>query len=106
MSKETDGFERTSTRMMAGLDVTWNSISLLTGFQMLNLEFGKPYMAVLEGTSEMLALGGIRYKIAAGAYATVEYGYITNSIDYIGAAGAATMDLTKNVIMADVTVKF
>ncbi len=106
MSKETDGFERTSSRMMAGLDVTWNSISLLTGFQMLNLEFGKPYMAVLEGTSEMLALGGVRYKIAAGAYATVEYGYITNSIDYIGAAGSATMDLTKNVIMADVTVKF
>ena len=105
-TKETDGFERTASRMMAGLDVTWNSVSLLTGFQMLNLEFGKPYLAVLEGTSEMLALGGIRYKIAAGAYATVEYGYMTNSIDYISAAGAATMDLTKNVIMADVTVKF
>ena len=106
MSKETDGFERTSSRMMAGLDVTWNRVSLLTGFQMLNLEFGKPYLAILDGTSEMLALGGLRYKITAGAYATVEYGYITNSIDYVGTSGAATMELSKNVIMADVTVKF
>ena len=107
-TKETDGFERTSSRMMAGLDVTWDRVSLLTGFQMLDLEFGKPYLAVLEGTSEMLALGGIRYKIAAGAYATVEYGYMTNSIDYLDAntGKSATMDMSKNIIMADVTVKF
>ena len=56
----------------------------------------------------MLALGGIRYKIAAGAYATVEYGYMTNSIDYLDAntGKSATMDMSKNIIMADVTVKF
>lgn len=106
-TKETDGWERTSNRIMAGFDVTWNKVSLLGGFQMLSLEFGVPYIGILDKTSEMLLLGGLRYKLAAGAYATVEYGYMTNSADYLGLDGAkATMDITKNIIMADVTVNF
>jgi hypothetical protein len=107
MAKESDGLKRKSSRMMAGLDVTWNKVSLLTGFQMLTLKFGTPFFGVLKESSEQLALGGIRYKLATGAYATIEYGYITNSIDYLDANGhSSTMDLNKNVIMADVTVKF
>lgn len=106
MTNETDGLERSSSRIMAGLDLTWKQVSLLTGFQMLNLDFGVPYCGILDKTSEMLLLTGLRYKLAAGAYATVEYGYMTNSIDYLGFAGPATLDITKNVIMADVTVNF
>lgn len=106
-SKETDGLERTSSRTMVGLDVTYDRISLLAGLQMLNLEFGNRYLGILDGTSEMLALGGLRFKLAAGAFATVEYGYMTNTVDYHELDGASkSMEINKNVIMADVTVNF
>ena len=106
-TQEEKGWERTSTRIMAGLDLSWKQVSLLTGFQMLNLEFGVPYVGVLDKSSEMLILTGIRYKLGAGAYATVEYGRMKNTIDYRDmAAQAASLDITKNIIMADVTVNF
>ena len=111
MTNEKDGFERSSSRIMAGLDLSWKQISLLTGFQMLALDFGKPYVGILDKSSEMLLLTGLRYKLGAGAYATVEYARMTNSIDYksVNAEGAtrpATLDISKNIIMADVTVNF
>ena len=106
-TQEEKGWERTSTRIMAGLDLSWKQVSLLTGFQMLNLEFGVPYAGILDKTSEMLILTGLRYKLGAGAYATVEYGRMKNTIDYRDmAAQAASLDITKNIIMADVTVNF
>lgn len=112
MAKETDGLERSSSRIMAGLDVSWKQVALLTGFQMLSLDFGVPYMGVLDNSSEMLLLTGIRYKLGAGAHATVQYGRLTNSIDYksmdvaTGNVSSATLDISKNIIMADVTVNF
>ena len=106
-TQEEKGWERTSTRIMAGLDLSWKQVSLLTGFQMLNLEFGVPYAGILDKTSEMLILTGLRYKLGAGAYATVEYGRMKNTIDYRDmAAQAASLDISKNIIMADVTVNF
>ena len=106
-TQEEKGWERTSTRIMAGLDLSWKQVSLLTGFQMLNLEFGVPYAGILDKTSEMLILTGLRYKLGAGAYATVEYGRMKNTVDFRDmAAQAASLDITKNIIMADVTVNF
>jgi hypothetical protein len=112
MANEKDGLERSSSRILAGLDLTWKQIPLLTGFQMLSLDFGVPYMGVLDKSSEMLLLTGLRYKLGAGAYATVQYGRLTNSIDYkntdmaTGAISSAKLDISKNIIMADVTVNF
>ena len=112
MAKETDGLERSSSRIMGGFDLSWKQAALLAGFQMLTLDFGVPYMGILDNSSEMLLLTGVRYKLGAGAYATVQYGILTNSIDYksmdmaTGAVGSATLDISKNVIMADVTVNF
>ena len=97
---------------MAGLDLSWKQVALLTGFQMLSLDFGVPYMGVLDKSSEMLLLTGLRYKLGAGAYATVQYGRLSNSIDYMnmdmatGATSSAKLDISKNIIMADVTVNF
>ena len=112
MANEKDGLERSSSRIMAGLDLSWKQVALLTGFQMLNLDFGVPYMGVLDKSSEMLLLTGLRYKLGAGAYATVQYGRLSNSIDYMnmdmatGATSSAKLDISKNIIMADVTVNF
>jgi hypothetical protein len=112
MANEKDGLERSSSRIMAGLDLSWKQIALLTGFQMLSLDFGVPYMGVLDKSSEMLLLTGLRYKLGAGAYATVQYGRLSNSIDYMnmdmatGATSSAKLDISKNIIMADVTVNF
>jgi hypothetical protein len=112
MAKETDGLERSSSRIMGGFDLSWKQLALLTGFQMLTLDFGVPYMGILDNSSEMLLLTGVRYKLGAGAFATVQYGILTNSIDYksmdmaTGAVSSATLDISKNVIMADVTVNF
>ena len=112
MTKEKEALERTGSRIMAGLDLSWKQVALLTGFQMLSLDFGVPYMGVLDKSSEMLLLTGLRYKLGAGAYATVQYGRLSNSIDYInmdmatGATSSAKLDISKNIIMADVTVNF
>ena len=112
MANEKDGLERSSSRIMAGLDLSWKQVALLTGFQMLSLDFGVPYMGVLDKSSEMLLLTGLRYKLGAGAYATVQYGRLSNSIDYMnmdmatGATSSAKLDISKNIIMADVTVNF
>ncbi|WP_405337586.1 hypothetical protein [Fibrobacter sp.] len=107
MTKEKEGLERSSSRIMAGLDLSWKQLSLLTGFQMLSLDFGNPYLGILDKSSEMLLLTGLRYKLGAGAYATVEYGRMKNTIDFRDmAAQAASLDISKNIIMADVTVNF
>ena len=107
MTKEKEGLERSSSRIMAGLDLSWKQLSLLTGFQMLSLDFGNPYLGILDKSSEMLLLTGLRYKLGAGAYATVEYGRMKNTIDFRDmVAQAASLDISKNIIMADVTVNF
>ena len=107
MTKEKEGLERSSSRIMAGLDLSWKQLSLLTGFQMLALDFGNPYLGILDKSSEMLLLTGLRYKLGAGAYATVEYGRMKNTIDFRDmAAQAVSLDISKNIIMADVTVNF
>ena len=55
---------------------------------------------------EMLFLAGPKVRIAPESYITVRYGLLTNSVDYVNAAGAKELSVDKNIISADVTVNF
>jgi hypothetical protein len=111
-TKEEDYLERTSSSVTAGLNADiYGPVALLAGFHLLNNEFGVPYAGFLDGMKETLVLGGPRLKIAQGAYLTLQYGWMKNSVDYkafdeTGKASAKSVDFTKNIIMADVKVNF
>ncbi len=111
-TKETDYLERTSSSLAAGLNADiYGPVALLAGFHLLKNEFGVSYAGFLDGMNETLVLAGPRLKIAQGAYLTMQYGLMKNSVDYkafdeAGNVSAKTVDFTKNIIMADVKVNF
>jgi hypothetical protein len=100
---------------------------LLAGFQQYEKEFGNGFgfggafgemnvaVSVLKA-SERLIMGGIRVKLAPISYLSVQYGMLTNDLDYayaitgadgaLTAAGAEKLSISKNIITADVTVNF
>lgn len=108
MTNEKGYLERSVSRMMVGFDASYKNWSLLTGFQMFDRDFEKPYFGVINNTSEKLAMAGVRYKFSAGAYATLQYGYMINAVDYLDLLSGAvkTLEINKNILMADVTVNF
>lgn len=111
-TKEEDYLERTSSSITAGLNVdVFGPVALLGGFHLLKNDFGVAYAGFLNGTTETLALGGPRVKLAQGAYLTLQYGWMKNAVDMTvldeaGAAASKSVDITKNIIMADVKVNF
>jgi len=108
MTNESGYLGRSVSRMMVGFDASYKNWSLLTGFQMFDRDYEKPYFGIIHNTSEKLAMTGVRYKFSAGAYATLQYGYMINAVDYLDLLSGAvkTLEINKNILMADVTVNF
>ena len=110
--------KRSSQRIVAGAsgDI-WGPFALQVGFQKLTKKFeGDVYGTGTAGlpvggsfvqqADEMLFLIGPKVRIAPESYITVRYGMLTNSVDYVSAAGAKELSVDKNIISADVTVNF
>ena len=120
--------KRTANRIVAGVTAdVWGPVALLVGFQQYEKEFGTGFgvggsfgeMSVavsVTKASERLILGGVRVKLAPISYLTVQYGMLTNDLDYVYgiadasgapvAAGANKLSISKNIVTADVTVNF
>jgi hypothetical protein len=95
---------------------------ILLGAQLLSKDYGNsPFQfGIIDPTTqlfipsssvtnvdEMLALLGVRYKIAANAYVSLQGGLLNNSISYTDALNVeSTIDMNKVVMMADVKVNF
>ena len=128
--KETANYKRTATRIVAGATVdVWGPIAFLAGFQQYEKKFGDGYgifaenavlVASVTKATEQLLLAGVRVKIAPLSYLSVQYGMLKNELEYnaFGADGTPLLNaegapeppkklsISKNVIMADVTVNF
>ena len=127
-AEESAYYKRSANRIVAGVTAdVWGPIGLLVGFQQYDKEFGNGFgfggrfgemnVAVsVTKASERLILGGVRVKLAPISYLTVQYGMLTNDLDYLyaitddsgvaAAAGANKLSISKNIITADVTVNF
>ena len=86
-------------------------MAFLAGLHYLKADFGQPYGGFITGADEMLVLGGPKVKIAAGAYLTVQYGLMKNSLDYEVVKKkkdieSKSLEISKNIVMADVKVNF
>lgn len=116
---------RKVTRIVAGVTAdVWGPISVLAGFQMYEKKFGDNgytvastdengaiiAAAAVTKASEQLIMGGVRVKLAPISYLTVQYGMLKNDLDFnvAGLTGlvAKQISISKNVILADVTVNF
>ena len=127
-AEESAYLKRTANRIVAGVTAdVWGPVALLVGFQQYEKEFGTGFgvggsfgeMSVavsVTKASERLILGGVRVKLAPISYLTVQYGMLTNDLDYVYgivdasgtpvAAGANKLSISKNILTADVTVNF
>ena len=116
---------RKVNRIVAGVTAdVWGPISVLAGFQMYEKKFGDNgytvastdengaiiAAAAVTKVSEQLIMGGVRVKLAPISYLTVQYGMLKNDLDFnvAGLTGlvAKQISISKNVILADVTVNF
>ena len=116
---------RKVNRIVAGVTAdVWGPISVLAGFQMYEKKFGDNgytvastdengaiiAAAAVTKASEQLIMGGVRVKLAPISYLTVQYGMLKNDLDFnvAGLTGlvAKQISISKNVILADVTVNF
>ena len=129
--KEDANFKRSATRIIAGVTAdVWGPIGFLAGFQQYEKKFENGYgiynpddgalLASVTKATEQLLLAGIRVKLAPLSYLSVQYGMLKNELEYnaFGANGAPLLDasgnpagpktvsISKNVLMADVTVNF
>ena len=132
--KEDANLKRKATRIVAGVTADiWGPVALLAGFQQYEKKFDNGYGIYAESESglpvliasvtkatEQLLLAGVRVKIAPLSYLSVQYGMLKNELEYntFGADGMPVLDangnpvapkklsISKNVIMADVTVNF
>ena len=131
--KEDANLKRKATRIVAGVTAdVWGPVALLAGFQQYEKKFDNGYGIFAEGTetpvllasvtkaTEQLLLAGVRVKIAPLSYLSVQYGLLKNELEYNAftaegtpvldaqgnPAGPKTISISKNVIMADVTVNF
>ena len=107
---------RKVNRIVAGVTAdVWGPISVLAGFQMYEKKFGDNgytvastdengaiiAAAAVTKVSEQLIMGGVRVKLAPISYLTVHF-------NVAGLTGlvAKQISISKNVILADVTVNF
>ena len=122
-AKESAYLKRKTTRIVAGLTAdVWGPFALLAGFQQYKKVFDKggapiyagteelPFTFFVNDASERLIMGGLRVKLASMSYLSLQYGMLTNELQYtynVGEAmGADKLSITKNILSADVTVNF
>jgi hypothetical protein len=127
-AEESAYLKRTANRIVAGVTAdVWGPVALLVGFQQYEKEFGNGFgvggsfgemnVAVsVTKASERLVMGGVRVKLAPISYLTVQYGMLTNDLDYAYMitdasgtpvdGGANKLSISKNIVTADVTVNF
>ena len=127
-AEESAYLKRTANRIVAGVTAdVWGPIALLVGFQQYEKEFGNGFgvggsfgemnVAVsVTKASERLVMGGVRVKLAPISYLTVQYGMLTNDLDYAYMitdasgtpvdGGPKKLSISKNIVTADVTVNF
>ena len=118
-AKETAYYKRTATRIVAGLTLdVWGPISLLAGFQKYEKTFDKGIdlgLATVNKASEQLVMEGVRLKIAANSYVSIQHGILKNDLEYSlpgvvnpdgTPAAPKKLSISKDVILADVTVNF
>ena len=123
-SEESAGLKRKTSRIVGGLTAdVWGPFSILGGLQMLSKEFGNGGLAlneaktiVVKDVSEMLAMGGLQIKLAAGAKLDLQGGLMTNKVNYTQSVFAedgvtlvpvdAELSLDKLLLMGNVTILF
>ena len=123
-SEESAGLQRKTSRIVGGLTAdVWGPFSVLGGLQMLSKEFGNGGLAlneaktiVVKDVSEMLAMGGLQIKLAAGAKLDLQGGLMTNKVNYTQSVFAedgvtlvpvdAELSLDKLLLMGNVTILF
>jgi len=127
-AEESAYLKRSANRIVAGVTAdVWGPVALLVGFQQYEKEFGSGFgvggsfgeMAVavsVTKASERLVMGGVRVKLAPISYLTVQYGMLTNDLDYAYMitdasgtpvdGGPKKLSISKNIVTADVTVNF
>jgi hypothetical protein len=106
---ESKGLERKSTRIVAGTKVgVWRGLSVLAGFQSLNMEYGTPLYGFLQKSAESLILAGTQVEITKGSTFSAQFGMLSNKLTYLTAASSVPVEfgIDKTLIAADVTVKF
>ena len=113
-AKEDAYMKRTATRIVAGVTAdVWGPVALLAGFQKYEKKFDNTVFSPLSPlavtkASEQLILGGVRVKLAPMSYLSVQYGMLKNDLDYVVANDPVVkqISISKNVLLADVTVNF
>lgn len=132
-AEEDKGFQRKNDRIMAGANIdVIGPVALLAGYQMSTREFGIPLQvnefASVAKAEESMLLVGPKVKIAPHSYLSVQYGLLTDKVNFISSSvvldesgepvldpltGEKTRQVTpaelaidKSVIIADVTVNF
>ena len=113
-AKEDAYMKRTATRIVAGVTAdVWGPVALLAGFQKFEKKFDNTVFSPLSPlavtkASEQLILGGVRVKLAPMSYLSVQYGMLKNDLDYVVANDPVVkqISISKNVLLADVTVNF
>ena len=109
-AKEDAYMKRTATRIVAGITAdVWGPVALLAGFQKYEKKFDNTVFSLaVTKASEQLILGGVRVKLAPMSYLSVQYGMLKNDLDYVVANDPVVkqISISKNVLLADVTVNF
>lgn len=123
-SEESANLKRKTSRFVGGLTAdVWGPFSVLGGLQMLTKEFGDNGLAlneagtvVINDVNEMLAMGGLQIKLAAGAKLDLQGGLMTNKVNYTvnglaedgvtPVSAGAELSLDKLLLMGNVTILF
>ena len=122
-ASESAYLKRQATRIVAGLTAdVWGPIGVLAGFQQYKKVFDNggvplvggteeaPFIVNVNDATERLIMAGVRVKLAPLSYLSLQYGMLTNELQYsynTGViAGADKVSITKNILSADVTVNF
>jgi hypothetical protein len=105
---ETDGYGRETVQMVGGANVDiYGGIALLLGYQGLEKTFTMPYNYVRKIT-ESLLLAGPQWRITSGSVLTLQYGLMTNELDYLSSADLSPqlLSIDKSLVSADIAVQF
>lgn len=122
-ASESAYLKRQATRIVAGLTAdVWGPIGVLAGFQQYKKVFDNggvplvggteeaPFIVNVNDATERLIMAGVRVKLAPLSYLSLQYGMLTNELQYSYntgvVAGADKVSITKNILSADVTVNF
>lgn len=113
--EEDAGFGRQNDRIIAGATLeVWGPIAILAGYQNYKRTFGDGCFmnnVYIKEVSEMLALGGLRFKIAPASYLSLQGGMLSSELNYAvpdatGALVPGDLAIDKIIATAEVTVNF